>query len=371
MATRNRAKAVESPEATPARSSTEEALQAQSTLRARIEQLRAEHEQTTGEVFDLRQQREHAAVALSEYKLFVAQANGDAEPSGSQQREIERLQENLEALTAKQNAAEQQGAQLSRAILGAQADLLVAAPSCTLKDIEAHANAMRQAQAAIDEIAAAIARVPSNAEREAALHKEVAQLNTKREDLRAAAVMGSDTAKEIEAVNAAIAKAEVEIESIWKEASNAEEAAAGLQRRLDAEQSRLDDLSARTQALVHAYLVTLVEHHRAAYLTSAASLIDSTYVLIGLQGALERFGGGGDLRRIFPGGFGGLAIPTLWDTSGVEMPVPRERDGFLFSAEKSAIYQDFDAKSLTDDVLDVLRPILDETPSRIAARRPR
>ncbi len=366
MATRTRAKAAE--EDRPGAAVIIDALRKQSELRQALSALRSENERAVQAREAAHRRHQDAAQQLQDTKQRLEQRAG-GEPSPAQQRDIADLEAIVAKLRAEADAAEQHARSLAEQIAAIERSLLEAAPLCGLAHIEAHAAAMRQAQAEIDRITAAIEHVPLTAEREAELSREIEKLNTRREDLRAAAAMGENTAEQIEEVNAAIAKAESALQTLWANTANADEAAAGLQRRLAQAEAALEELASHTRALCHAYLATFVDHERAQYLESAAALIRSALRLIGIQGALQRYAAAGDLSELFPRGYNGLAIPTLWDTSGVELPIPRERDGFIFSIEKAEIYRDFSARSLVDDVLDALRPILAGTPSELAARR--
>ncbi|MEZ5444909.1 MAG: hypothetical protein R3F45_03880 [Gammaproteobacteria bacterium] len=373
MATRTRAKAAE--DVQPVAPQIGDALRKQTELRQLLSDLRSEHERAVLHAEAARRAHQDAALQLQDSRRRLEEASerygagAGGEPSPSQQREIADLESIVARIRSEADAAEQRMRALAEQIAAIERSLLEAPPLCGLAHIEAHANAMRQAQAEIDRISAVIERAPLTAEREAELHREIERLNTRREDLRAAAAIGEDTSEQIEETNAAIANAETALQALWADVTNAEEAAAGLQRRLAQAQTTLDNLASNTRPLCHAYLVTMVEHERARYLESTADLIRSALRLIGIQGALQRYAAAGDLSELFPRGYIGLAIPTLWDTSGVEMPIPRERDGFIFSIEKAEIYGDFNARSLVDDVLDQLRPLLADTPSQLAARR--
>lgn len=373
MATRTRAKAAE--EDRPGAAAIIDALHKQSEMRQALSALRSENERAVQASEAAHRRHQDAARQLQDSRQRLEQATerfnvgAGGEPLPAQQRDIADLEAIVAKLRSDADAAEQHARSLAEQIAAIERSLLEAAPLCGLAHIEAHAAAMRQAQAEIDRITAAIERAPLTAEREAELQREVEKLNTRREDLRAAAAMGENTAEQIEETNAALAKAETALQTLWVDAASAEEAAAGLQRRLAQAQATLDDLASYTRPLCHAYLATLVEHERARYLESAANLIRSALRLVGIQGALQRYAAAGDLSELFPRGYNGLAIPTLWDTSGVELPIARERDGFIFSIEKAEIYGDFSARSLVDDVLDALRPILAGTPSELAARR--
>lgn len=373
MATRTRAKAAE--EDRPGAAAIIDALRKQSELRQSLSELRSENERAALAREAAHRAYQDAARQLQEGRQRLEQATerfnagAGGEPSLAQQRDIADLEAIVAKLRSDADAAEQRALSLAEQIAAIERSLLEAAPACGLAHIEAQAAAMRQAQAEIERITAALERAPLTAEREAELSREVEKLNTRREDLRAAAAMGENTAEQVEETNAAIAKAETALQTLWTDATNAEEAAAGLQRRLAQEEARLEQLASLSPALCHAYLATFVDHERVRYLECAAGLIRSALRLVGIQGALQRYAAAGDLSKLFPHGYNGLAIPTLWDTSGVDLPIARERDGFLFSIEKAEIYGDFSARSLVDDVLDALRPILAGTPSELAARR--